>query len=903
MSSRQTNFPPSQTNDTYDPNLRSVKPRSDEHEQRGEDPNRHKRPNLSSKAETTEDVWAQLEANQRKAQERKKIEDAAKKKQPMPITSSEPSLRSHQPPASNRRGQSSSSTESGSAQHDKKHNEKKGGFDPDFFEKLRKLNRKEISVSEINKPPPEAIPEPGPRVNGEWTSLHLLADRDPNRIPELIASGASLDALTQDGFTLLHKAVFRRNADAMRQLLAAGANPLACNEKQPSPLAYALVGRQELAMALAEALPANVKANVYEDGDTEVRMAVALPEVLYVLLSKGMKDSATANGVTALMSAAEDGKLQSVKYLLGHRPAGESASEFLDYLSIRSKANGQTALDQACLNNHDGVVELLLRHGARIENPPEGPSLLKQAVINKNTRMVQLLLDHGAAELEPNMVDLLFESVKHSQSEVVILLGRFVTLNSDQQSQLLKKWTYKFDCATLAAISHLIPQSMPSIAKMIKSQNFLSSTFNKGSPELLTAMLEFFDGRDSFHFVIQSFISQLIDDDGDILNADMSKAMLNFALPRFSRLSNDKETVMRLLQLSEQLKDYSIVTEIKEKNANRQRYTKKRIPFEPAWISDPVSRELLNVKKSQASSIFSNALGTVTSLMTPSSHSDQIDGAQLSNDLIFALKSHSVDSALDEVFDTHRISAITRQALKPVLQGLITQLHPDPATRTDAICRYLIAYALSSLEDNPRFTQHPGHGLMQTHSQWASMQVRVDAEIEVFDQVAVTILGTMASTQLSQTLPDQAVQLVLQSLNRTDAENFLYQAFQSLGALEVPARRLARACTAAAKNWRDQGGIIPSSGALPESEQLRFKTLISHELAALRRQASLPDSMSNTVMNVQSDLNPELHQMLWWQWDLIHQAFDIDTTKNMADTSGSEYLSDDSEYVKKREKS
>jgi hypothetical protein len=289
--------------------------------------------------------------------------------------------------------------------------------------------------------------------------------------------------------------------------------------------------------------------------------------------------------------------------------------------------------------------------------------------------------------------------------------------------------------------------------------------------------------------------------------------------------------------------------------------------------------------------------------MTPSSHSDQIDGAQLSNDLIFALKSHSVDSALDEVFDTHRISAITRQALKPVLQGLITQLHPDPATRTDAICRYLIAYALSSLEDNPRFTQHPGHGLMQTHSQWASMQVRVDAEIEVFDQVAVTILSTMASTQLSQTLPDQAVQLVLQSLNRTDAENFLYQAFQSLGALEVPARRLARACTAAAKNWRDQGGIIPSSGALPESEQLRFKTLISHELAALRRQASLPDSMSNTVMNVQSDLNPELHQMLWWQWDLIHQAFDIDTTKNMADTSGSEYLSDDSEYVKKREKS
>ena len=233
MSSRQTNFPPSQTSDAYDPNLRSVNPTSDEHEQRGEDPNRRKRPDLSSKAESTEDVWAQLEAFQRKAQERKKIDGAAKKKQPMPITSSEPSLRSHQPPASNRRGQSSSSTENGSAQHDEKHNEQKSGFDPYLFAKLGKLRRGEISASEINKPPPKRIPVPGPHVNGEWTNLHLRVERDPNQIPDLIASGASLDAVNNDGLTLLHKAVFRNDADAVCQLLAAGANPLVCNEKEP----------------------------------------------------------------------------------------------------------------------------------------------------------------------------------------------------------------------------------------------------------------------------------------------------------------------------------------------------------------------------------------------------------------------------------------------------------------------------------------------------------------------------------------------------------------------------------------------------------------------------------------------------------------------------------------------
>jgi len=247
----------------------------------------------------------------------------------MSIESSEPSLHSHQRQVSDRRGQSSSSTESRSTHRDEKQNVQTGGVDPDFFERLAKFKRWEKSLSEITKARSKPIPTTGPCVNGEWTSLHLLAVRDPNRIPEIIASGASLDAMNKDGLTLLHTALFRRDTDAIHQLLAAGANLLIRHGIYVSPLAFALVTRKEIAMALAEALPANVKANVEEDGDTEVHMAVELPEVLYVLLSKGMQDSANGRGMTALMIAAEDGQLQSVKYLLGQRPKNEKESDYL----------------------------------------------------------------------------------------------------------------------------------------------------------------------------------------------------------------------------------------------------------------------------------------------------------------------------------------------------------------------------------------------------------------------------------------------------------------------------------------------------------------------------------------------------------------------------------------------
>jgi ankyrin repeat protein len=898
------NIPPRQTSDTHNPQNRSTNsPPEDQGQRRG---NPGQRPRLAnqSRSESTEEVWGKLEELQRKTQQRKNIEEAAKKSSPVPTSSSEPSLRSHQRQASDRRDRSSSSTDNGFNQHDEKHNEQRGGVAPDFFENLEKQKREEIAVVGINQAGPVPILTPGPCVSGKWTALHLLAAIGALPISDLITMGASLEAVNQDGLTLLHTAVFRGNRESVRQLLAAGANPLACNSKVPSPIACALEVKQEFALELAKALPDGSKANVYKDGDNEVKMAVKVPDVLYVMLSKGMTDSADTNGKTALMHAAELGELQSVKYLLGQRPQNEKKSDFLDYIDRTDDRYGVTALSIACKKNNVEIVDLLIRHGASLYQSSDQPSLLEFAAKHRNTSLLKLLLENGAAEYEADLTGLLFKFVNRGQSEAVQALGPYVSLTRLQQYQLLHRWKKNPQPELLAAISPLIAAPEPSVRSMIGHlQVFLTVPLTKDSPQLFVAVLEFFDRRVSLNYVLQSYISIFLDNQGATIDPAMGKILLDFALPRFSRLSTDRETVMRLLQLSEKLKDYSLITKIKEINFSDKSDGTKKIPLDTAWITDPVSLEFLDVTQEQDSSRFSNFLKTVSSFVSPSDDTASIDGAQLSNDLIFVLKSDAVDDALDKVFKSHQLAAIVQQALKPMLQGLITQLYPDPTTRRDAVCRFLIGYAFSTLKDNPRFSQHPALELMQSNAQWERMKRNVNAQIEVLDEVAVTILDTMASVQLWETLPAQAIRHTLDSLSEKNPEKYLINAFRSLGALDVPARRLAMACISAARRWKDQGESIPGSGKLPQGTQLQLKSMITNELEALRKRASLPEQLASNALNMDADLNIEFHEMLWWQWDLVHRAFGIVTSENTDSDSDGQRFSEVSSEGTESEKS
>ena len=725
----------------------------------------------------------------------------------------------------------------------------------------------------------------GGHALGAWTQLHWEASIDPKKIPALIASGAPIDAQTDDGLTLLKYFIIKKDANALAQLLAAGANPLLVPKQEPcSPLVYALTQQPELAMALAEALPMGATGNFFAGGFSEVHFATTLPAVLYVMLSRGMRDSITDTGITALMLAVKNGELHAVKYLLGQRPRRESDSEFEKYLNNSEKAAGWSALSMACHRDRFEIAELLIRHGATLKNPLDEQAFFEFACEEKNFDLLKFLLKNSSATSRPQLADLLQRSLRLSWTEGVAELAAVVNLSTTDQIKLLNTWKNHPKAELLTAIAPAVGDAACSMAVLLKRPKLLDALVKHNDLDLLSAVLQFFERRKSFGFIIQSAISYMLDDDDPVFDDSQGKLLLEFVLKsqQLGALVSHPDTAMRLLQLSDRLKNYVLVTEIKGNHFPGSRFEENKIPFQPEWISDPIAVELLELKNSQSRTPLSSLVRTVTSYVYATDHVHTVDGAQLSNDLIFAVRADKDGAALDKVLDAHQVSAIIQQAVKPVLFGLMTQLYPDPAIRPEAICRFVIAYTFSTLKDNPRFNQHPAFEMMQSDPRWASMKQQVAAEIEALEQVGATIINTVVSVQLWQTLPDKAVELALESLSAANPVQFLTAAFRSLGALDVLADRLAQACINSVRNLQAQVSSRITSGKTSAYMQMQLKTLITQELEAIRQLPKLAEQLITSVSSIQGDLVPEFHDMFWWQRDLIYRAFGIKTEQDAA---------------------
>lgn len=139
-------------------------------------------------------------------------------------------------------------------------------------------------------------------------------------------------------------------------------------------------------------------------------------------------------------------------------------------------------------------------------------------------------------------------------------------------------------------------------------------------------------------------------------------------------------------------------------------------------------------------------------------------------------------------------------------------------------------------------------------------------------------------------------QLVIDNVSNANAESELSAHFQStLGLLETPARRLALACVGAIQRWQ---ATLPSS-ARSSRDSLNlsdagayFKQSIGQALRVLKQQPKLPDQLAVGLSKVELDLVPAFQQMVWFQLDLIEQAFDMfqplsgDTIANFVDQLG-----------------
>lgn len=181
------------------------------------------------------------------------------------------------------------------------------------------------------------------------------------RVRTLLQQHADVNAKDPDGTTALHWAVQRDDVQVVGLLITGGANVKAANRYGMSPLLAACeIGNLEV---IDKLLRAGADAN-----------------------------SASPSGETALMIAVRTGKVPAVKRLMA---AGAD-------ITAKETARGQTALMWAAAENNLDAASALLEAGADVHaRTPAGFTALHFAVRAGNTPVVNALVQHGARVNDP----------------------------------------------------------------------------------------------------------------------------------------------------------------------------------------------------------------------------------------------------------------------------------------------------------------------------------------------------------------------------------------------------------------------------------------------------------------------------------------------------------------------
>ena len=230
------------------------------------------------------------------------------------------------------------------------------------------------------------------------TDLRLIdavKKQDVKTVRELIAQKADLNAAEPDGFTALHWAAQRNNAELSDLLLTAGAKADAVSRYKITPLSLACTNGN--ATIIERLLKAGVDPNATsEQGQTALMTAAitGVPDAVRLLLARGANPNVAEplQGQTALMWAASEGRADAAALII----------EFGGTVKTKSKG-GFTPYLFAVRNGHIEAAKVLLDHGANVNDvAPDGTSALNMAVVNASFELAAVLVNRGA---DPNAPD------------------------------------------------------------------------------------------------------------------------------------------------------------------------------------------------------------------------------------------------------------------------------------------------------------------------------------------------------------------------------------------------------------------------------------------------------------------------------------------------------------------
>jgi ankyrin repeat protein len=211
----------------------------------------------------------------------------------------------------------------------------------------------------------------GGGTNAKYPLTEAAERGNVEAVKLLIAAGANVNAANQKGRTALHTVAafaFMQNgkpAKVVTTLIAAGADVNARDGNGHTPLRDVVMNRKSVNLEIAKALIA-AGADVNATDNLRIASRSASPEIVKALITAGAKVNVVMPGGTPLIEAAAENRADNVTVLLEN---GVNVNLRLPADHENAQLAGKTALDVARERKAKKVIPLL--EAAAASPPPQ----------------------------------------------------------------------------------------------------------------------------------------------------------------------------------------------------------------------------------------------------------------------------------------------------------------------------------------------------------------------------------------------------------------------------------------------------------------------------------------------------------------------------------------------------